>query len=300
MTSAHAVRSIVATGLLLSLTLPLANRPTVAQDVGTVIVEARDKFDAPLPGACFALQNSTGQPVEACDNGPADADAAEGLVAFTGVAPGDLTVSTILIPAGYQPLGDLVHVVQLDSGGSARVVFTFTADQSDDSAGLTTLPRVDAQVQPADVPHQPVAVTPPSRISLAPTCAGVKATIVVATNAGGVPTNVTGTNGDDVIVGTAGPDLIDGLGGHDLICSFEGDDVVDAGPGDDWVDAGGGDDHVYGHDGADALAGGDGDDVLKGLAGSDRLDGGAGRNDYCHGGTERDKATNCETAVAIP
>ena len=126
--------------------------------------------------------------------------------------------------------------------------------------------------------------------------------------------DVTGTDGDDVILGTegddwivadGGDDTICGLGGHDQIFGGEGDDIVRAGAGDDsvvaqqgvdeiyggvgndyldtGVDADGGtvrggegNDELFGDDGVDLLVGGPGDDQVAGFDGADRLSGGAG------------------------
>ncbi len=63
----------------------------------------------------------------------------------------------------------------------------------------------------------------------APTCGGVRATIV-----GNDRANViTGTDKRDVIVARGGNDTIRGLGGNDLVCGGDGADTIVGGPGND-------------------------------------------------------------------
>ena len=68
---------------------------------------------------------------------------------------------------------------------------------------------------------------------------------------GGLPADIVGTDGDDVLVGTAGDDVIHGL---------RGDDTVDGGGGNDVVCGGAGRDELTGGPGADVLIGGPGID----------------------------------------
>lgn len=69
----------------------------------------------------------------------------------------------------------------------------------------------------------------PAASAAAPTCAGVKATIV-----GNAQDNrIKGTPRRDVIVAGGGNDTIRGLGGNDLVCGGEGADKIFGGPGDD-------------------------------------------------------------------
>lgn len=65
----------------------------------------------------------------------------------------------------------------------------------------------------------------------APTCGGVKATIVGNDKANAI----TGTDRRDVIVARGGNDTIRGLGGNDLICAGDGADTVLGGPGNDRI-----------------------------------------------------------------
>lgn len=88
-----------------------------------------------------------------------------------------------------------------------------------------------------------------SPASAAPTCAGLRATIV-------------GTSGDDLIRGTARRDVIAAGGGIDLIWGNDGDDVICGGAGTDLVRGGRGSDTLRGGGGADSLTGGRGDDLL--------------------------------------
>lgn len=69
----------------------------------------------------------------------------------------------------------------------------------------------------------------PAATAAAPTCAGVKATIV-----GNAKNNrITGTPRRDVIVAGAGNDTIRGLDGNDVICGGDGADRIFGGPGHD-------------------------------------------------------------------
>ena len=69
----------------------------------------------------------------------------------------------------------------------------------------------------------------------APTCAGLKATIVGTNKAD----TITGTPQRDVIVGRGGNDTIRGVGGNDVICGGDGADSILGGDGNDriWGDA---------------------------------------------------------------
>ena len=73
----------------------------------------------------------------------------------------------------------------------------------------------------------------------------------------GVPADIVGTGGNDVLVGTDGPDVIAGRRGDDDIRGRGGDDLLCGGGGND------------------TLRGGSGDDLLEGGPGADELDGGA-------------------------
>ena len=86
------------------------------------------------------------------------------------------------------------------------------------AAALTPLAALGAPVQAA-----------------APTCGGVKATIVGNDRAN----SITGTPKRDVIVARGGNDTIRGLDGNDLICGGEGADTIVGGPGNDklWGEA---------------------------------------------------------------
>ncbi|HXG30868.1 MAG TPA: calcium-binding protein, partial [Thermodesulfobacteriota bacterium] len=125
---------------------------------------------------------------------------------------------------------------------------------------------------------------------------------------GGLPADITGTPGDDLIEGTPGFDVINGLGGNDIIRGLGGDDLICGGDGDDILKGNGGADSIFGGSGSDRLNGGNGNDTLMGGGGndtlrgnedSDTLDGGTD-TDRCNGGTEKDTATNCETVINVP
>jgi Ca2+-binding RTX toxin-like protein len=65
----------------------------------------------------------------------------------------------------------------------------------------------------------------------APTCAGLKATIVGNDKAN----TITGTPQRDVIVGRGGNDTIRGVGGNDVICGGDGADTILGGDGNDRI-----------------------------------------------------------------
>ncbi|CAM3547494.1 calcium-binding protein [Nocardioides zeicaulis] len=96
----------------------------------------------------------------------------------------------------------------------------------------------------------------------APTCGGVRATIVGNDRAN----SITGTDKRDVIVARGGNDTIRGLGGNDLICGGDGADTIVGGPGNDrlWGET----DLVrldqYGRvvKKGDTITGGEGDDAI--------------------------------------
>lgn len=156
-------------------------------------------------------------------------------------------------------------------------------------------------------------------------CHGQAATIVNVTGA-----DVTGTDGDDVIVATGtvhagegndtvcGPELYgeggddllqldgggieDGGDGDDLLLGSNHDDSLDGGAGADEVRARGGSDEVFGRSGKDLLYGaagvdilraGGGDDALFGGDGDDLVDGGKGE-DRGQGGAGHDKFVHME------
>jgi hypothetical protein len=283
MTGNFGNRSTVAIGLGVVLIFAIVARPTAAQVDGSIVVQAIDQDGNRLPGGCYLAEGPEVRgPV--CDNGPYDHDADEATVDFGDLPPGDWIVSEIEAPYGYRTTGDPSHLVAVDPGETALVVFEYAPIED---GGDPHDPDFEPVARPTAELFEPVPVTPPPQIFLAPSCAGVKATIVVATSANGAPTKVFGTNGNDVIVGTAGPDQIDGRGGHDLICSLDGADAIQGGDGNDWID------------------GGPGDDTLAGATGEDYLNGSFGKRDACDGGTtpggfENDIALGCETTAAIP
>ncbi|QGG92179.1 hypothetical protein GH983_17600 [Agrobacterium sp. MA01] len=100
-------------------------------------------------------------------------------------------------------------------------------------------------------------------------------------------TEITGTDGDDILLGTPGKDLIDAGAGNDTVYGREGDDLILGGLGDDVLIGGEGRDVIHGGDGDDRIFGGEGDDVLFGDAGNDMLFGEAGR-DTLMGGEGQD------------
>ena len=73
----------------------------------------------------------------------------------------------------------------------------------------------------------PLAVAPTAHA--APSCAGLKATIV----GNDKPNAITGTARRDVVVARGGNDTIRGLGGNDVICGGDGADTILGGDGND-------------------------------------------------------------------
>ena len=138
-----------------------------------------------------------------------------------------------------------------------------------------------------------------SRLSPAPTCHGLPATIYVRNGriVGGPDHGkryrgvLRGTPGNDVIVGTEGPDRIMGYGGDDTICGDGGNDLIDGGAGNDWIEGGAGHDRLRGQAGNDVIRGGDDVDWIEGGHGDDRLDGGIGTN-LLFGGAGVDTCVN--------
>ena len=110
--------------------------------------------------------------------------------------------------------------------------------------------------------------------------------------------DVTGGDGDDVLVGAADANRLLGLGGDDRLTGDGGDDRLEGSTGDDRLAGGPGDDELAGEEGVDALDGGRGDDVLSGrFARGESLglsvrDGRGGRD------ATRDLLSHCETVLA--
>jgi Ca2+-binding RTX toxin-like protein len=108
--------------------------------------------------------------------------------------------------------------------------------------------------------------------------------------------DISGTDGDDVLIGTPLNDVIDARGGNDVVYGRESDDAIRGGDGDDrliggdgndviWggsgndvIFGGAGNDTLFGEDGNDVLFGEDGNDLISGGPGDDVIDGGSGRN----------------------
>lgn len=107
----------------------------------------------------------------------------------------------------------------------------------------------------------------PAQFAQAATCNGLTATIVAVTG----QTNITGTNGADVIVAYDDNNYIDSRKGHDTICvgngnttiiTRDGNDSIFAGNGNNTIDTGKGDDYVIVGNGNNNINTGDGKDVL--------------------------------------
>ena len=109
-------------------------------------------------------------------------------------------------------------------------------------------------------------------------------------DAGGARDYVFGGRGDDTIRGGEGSDFLFGDGGNDSIEGGEGSDFLLGDDGSDTIEGGEGHDWIWGGSGDDSLDGGIGGDFLDGGSGSDTLDGGEG-SDWLTGGTGDDMLT---------
>jgi Ca2+-binding RTX toxin-like protein len=103
-------------------------------------------------------------------------------------------------------------------------------------------------------------LAPALHAQTAVTCNGLPATIVAT-----APGQITGTQGDDVIVGTAGDDRIFGLGGNDTICGLSGNDQITGGMGNDSLFGQAGNDTFFWFpgDGSDRVEGSSEADILQ-------------------------------------
>jgi Ca2+-binding RTX toxin-like protein len=109
--------------------------------------------------------------------------------------------------------------------------------------------------------------------------------------------DISGTDGDDILVGTPLNDVIDARGGNDMVYGRESDDAIRGGDGNDRLIGGDGNDVIWGGSGNDVIFGGagndtlfgeSGDDALFGEDGNDLLSGGAG-DDHLNGGNGNDR-----------
>ena len=105
---------------------------------------------------------------------------------------------------------------------------------------------------------------------------------------GFVPSELTGTNGDDTLNGGIEGEIISGLGGNDSLSGNGGNDEIFGGSGNDLLSGGEGNDTLRGQRGNDSLFGGEGSDRLFGDVGNDDISGGSG-NDLIQGGSEGDR-----------
>jgi Ca2+-binding RTX toxin-like protein len=95
--------------------------------------------------------------------------------------------------------------------------------------------------------------------------------------------DISGTDGDDVLIGTPLNDVIGARGGNDVVYGREGDDAIHGGAGNDRLIGGDGNDTIWGGPGNDVIFGGAGNDTLFGEEGNDTLFGEDG-NDLLFGG----------------
>jgi Ca2+-binding RTX toxin-like protein len=111
---------------------------------------------------------------------------------------------------------------------------------------------------------------------------------VLLSDAGDIPANVSGGDGDDRIAGGDGNDSLSGNAGRDQLAGGPGNDRLAGNGGRDKLSGGDGNDRLYGGAGGDGLAGGADDDTINGEGGNDRIDGGTGR-DFLHGNAGDDR-----------
>ena len=95
--------------------------------------------------------------------------------------------------------------------------------------------------------------------------------------------NVTGGDGDDVLLGNEFRNRIDGEAGDDRIVGRDGWDRMSGGAGADVLDGRAGSDDLDGGSGRDTLRGGIGDDDLVAGSDGDSLDGGRGHDTFFPG-----------------
>ena len=106
---------------------------------------------------------------------------------------------------------------------------------------------------------------------------------VITRAAFSAPSEVLGSDQEDLLLGTTGSNRIVAGDGNDLVLDDQGNDVIEGGNGDDTLYAGAHDDVVVGGTGNDTIFAGDGNDLLWGGAGADMLMAQAG-NDIVFGG----------------
>ena len=93
--------------------------------------------------------------------------------------------------------------------------------------------------------------------------------------------NLTGGDGDDMLIGGAQNNILKGGAGIDTLTGNGGNDTIYGGGGVDIIDGGEGNDMINAGAGADTqVQGGAGNDTLDGGAGNDTLDGGTGSDTY--------------------
>ncbi len=95
--------------------------------------------------------------------------------------------------------------------------------------------------------------------------------------------NISGGDGDDIIIAYRGNDQLFGDAGNDVIYGGGGHDYIDGGEGDDQLFGESGNDKIIGGGGKNILVGGEGDDILIAGNEGDKLYGGTG-NDLLIGG----------------
>ncbi|WP_040502372.1 cadherin-like domain-containing protein [Herbaspirillum sp. YR522] len=203
------------------------------------------------------------------------------------------------------------EVMSLDQAGIAQVSLAsdgrFATSQGNIIHGMTQVTMTDGStLQAADAAFertgQVLAMQPDGTrevIARAPYAAPSE---VIGSDQQDMLLGTTGSNrivagdGNDMVLDDQGNDVIEGGGGDDSLHAGAHDDVVAGGTGNDTIFAGDGNDLLWGGEGADMLMaqagddilfGGDGDDLLFGEDGSDVLSGDAG-NDLLYGGDGAD------------
>ncbi|WTU05439.1 Ig-like domain repeat protein (plasmid) [Kitasatospora sp. NBC_00070] len=95
----------------------------------------------------------------------------------------------------------------------------------------------------------------------------------------GNDTNLTGTDGNDIILGLGGNDTVKAKNGSDLICTLTGNDqITTTGSGDDQINAGAGNNTIATADGNDQITTSDGNDTINAGNGNNTVKAGNGNN----------------------
>ncbi len=234
--------TLLATGKVVSLTLPAGNQAIVLHVIDTQGVEATTQV---------TVNVTEPAPMFAANPAPAFANTC-GAVSLTppqAISACGFPVTVTSNAPSFFPAG--------------RTVVTWTARTS---SGLT-----------ATVTQQVIVFLGDN-----PACCPPGSNIIVGTSnndtLNGTPGRdcILGLGAQDVINGNGGDDIISGGEGDDRISGGAGDDVISGGGGQDRITGDDGNDAISGGFGDDTLEGNNGDDILNGGGNNDRCTGGVG------------------------